>query len=64
MHRELIEYDWNEQTNLSTYTYETTDGAIQLATAIHPLAKPVATSELRGKYFADLKHWLKTQDVQ
>lgn len=59
---EVIEYDWNEQTGVSTFTHENLrTGELSQTTAHHPLLKPEVTEETQQSYFANLVFWLKTQ---
>lgn len=59
---EVIEYDWDERTEMETYTLEDQrTGAITFKGRHAPLKKPEVTEALRKSYFSTLKFWLETQ---
>lgn len=59
---EVIEYDWNEQTGVSTFTYEDIrTGELTQRALNHPLPKPEVNEESKYNYFQALIFWLKTQ---
>lgn len=61
---ELIEFDWNEQTGESLFTFENDrTGELVTKTKHQPLAKPFVTEELKQEYFKNLRFWLTTQPL-
>lgn len=53
----LVEYFWDEQTQIGHFIYSTGE----LAAMSQPLPKPEATEDLKLSYYADLLHWIRTQ---
>jgi hypothetical protein len=54
----LVEYSWDEQTQIGAFVYEE---PVALAQKYQPLHKPEVTDELKLSYYADLLHWIRTQ---
>lgn len=61
--QELVEYFWDETTQVGDFVYETDDPEEPTirGTKFQPLEKPEATEELKLSYYADLLHWIRTQ---
>lgn len=55
---ELIEYNWDEKTELSTFIYESAKGAISTDAKHHPLKVETPSVE---KYWSELLWYLRTQ---
>lgn len=55
---ELVEYEWDEKTEVSHYTYEKPNGAPYHCGKHHPLKVETPTKE---KYWGELLWYLRTQ---